>query len=297
MRLQAPDLVVVDAMFPSALTEAARAGRPSVVMCHTGVHRMFEPWRRQIGMMLGLRAEAGFAPLAADLDALWMTHDRLVITTLRSLDDGPVQLTHADRIRHVGPVLERERHGVRVELPWRDDGAAPLALVSFSTAPEQGSPVKFQNAIDAMAELPLRAVVTVGDSVAVEALRPAPNVHVVATADHDDLMRRASIVLTHGGHGTFMRALKHGLPMALVPGLAHDQAPNAAAAQAWGVGLALPGDADAAAMREAARSLLANPAYRERARAMSRELADVDGAANAAEEIETLLSERPRMAS
>ena len=148
-----------------------------------------------------------------------------------------------------------------------------------------------------MAELPLRAVVTVGDSVAVEALRPAPNVHVVATADHDDLMRRASMVLTHGGHGTFMRALKHGLPMALVPGLAHDQAPNAAAAQAWGVGLALPGDADAAAMREAARSLLANPAYRERARAMSRELADVDGGANAAEEIETLLSERPRMAS
>ena len=293
---EAPDLVVVDAMFPAALTEAARAGRPTVVMCHTAVHRMFEPWRRQIGMMLGLRAEAGFAPLPADLETLWMSHDRLIVTTLRSLDDAPSPLAQFDKIRHVGPVLEREKHGLRVELPWPDDGV-PLVLVSFSTAPEQGSPAKFQNAIDAMAELPVRAVVTVGDSVAVEALRPAPNVHVVATADHDDLMRRASIVLTHGGHGTFMRALKHGLPMALTPGLAHDQAPNAAAAEAWGVGLALPGDADVTAMRDAARELLGNPAYRERAIAISRQLADVDGAGNAADEMETLLSQRLRMAS
>ncbi len=294
---QAPDLIVVDAMFPVALVEAARSGRPTVVMCHTSVHRIFDLWRRQIGMMVGLRAEAGFAPLTADLDTLWMSHDRLVATTLKSLDDAPSGLANSERIRHVGPVLERERHGLRVELPWPDDDARPLALVSFSTAPEQGSPAKFQHAIDALAALPVRAVVTVGDSVAIETLRPAPNVHVVATADHDDLMRRASIVLTHGGHGTLMRALKHGLPMALVPGLAHDQAPNAAAAQAWGVGLALPGDADAAAMRDAARELIANPSYRERALAISRDLAGVDGASRAADEIEALLAERPRMAS
>ena len=42
------------------------------------------------------------------------------------------------------------------------------------------------------------------------------------------------------------------------PGEAHDQVPNAAAAQAWAVGRALPGDADAEAMRGAVQEVLAS---------------------------------------
>jgi MGT family glycosyltransferase len=179
-------------------------------------------------------------------------------------------------------------------LPWEDDDPTPLVLVGFSTAPEQGSAAKFQNAIEALAALPVHGVVTVGDSVDPAALKPAENVVVFATADHDDLMRRAALVVTHGGHGTLMRALVHGLPMVVIPGMAHDQAPNAAAAQDWGVGRALPGDASAQAIRAAMQEVLASPAYREKAQAISRRLAGVDGASNAAVEIETVLSERLR---
>jgi UDP:flavonoid glycosyltransferase YjiC (YdhE family) len=33
-----------------------------------------------------------------------------------------------------------------------------------------------------------------------------------------------------------MRSRRHGVPMIVMPGLAHDQAPNAATLQEWGAG-------------------------------------------------------------
>jgi len=292
-----PDIAIIDAMFPAALSEAACFDCPTVVISHTAVFRLMEPWRKVIATVVGMRTEAGFVPLPADLDTLWMSRDRILVSTLKALDDAPVELAHAGKIRHVGPVLERERHGVRVPLPWRDEDPTPIVLVSFSTAPEQGSAAKFQNAIDALATLPVHGVVTVGDSIDAAAVKPAENVAVFATADHDDLMRRAALVVTHGGHGTFMRALTHGLPMVLIPGMAHDQASNAAAAEDWGVGLALPGDADAEMMRSTIQKVLASPTYRKKSLEISRLLAGVDGAGNAANEIEQMLDERLRKAS
>jgi len=287
-----PDVVIVDQMFPVALLEAARFGRPSVAVCHTTVWRGLDMWRKMFAMLAALRTEAGFEPIPADLESLWMAQDRMIATTLASLDDVPGTLGSAGKLRHVGPVLERERHGVRVDLPWHDDPSIPLVLVSFSTMPEQGSVAKFQNAIDALATLPVRGVVTVGDSVDPAALRGKPNVAVFATADHDDLMRRASLVLTHGGHGTFMRALMNGLPMVVVPGLGGDQPVNAAAVEDWKLGRALPADAGADMMREALAQVLGSGACRERAAAMAARFERVDGAGNAADEIEALLRER-----
>lgn len=292
-----PDLVIVDQMFPVALLEAKRFGRPSIAVCHTSVWRCLAMWRNFFAMLVGLRTEAGFEPIPDDLESLWMVQDKMIATTVAALDDAAGTLGEAHKLRHVGPVLERERHGLRVALPWTDEPAIPLVLVSFSTMPEQGSVAKFQNAIDALASLPVRGVVTVGDSIDPAALRASANVAVFATADHDDLMRRASLILTHGGHGTFMRALRNGLPVVVVPGLGGDQPVNAAAAKAWGVGRALPADADAAMMSGAVAAVLGDKSCRAQAVEISKLLADIDGAANAADEIEALLPSRLRNAS
>lgn len=286
-----PDLVIVDQMFPVALLEAAQFGRPSVAVCHTSIWRCLEMWRKFFAMLVGLRTEAGFEPIPSELERLWMVQDLMISTTLKSLDEMPGALGSAYKVRHVGPVLERERHGVRVELPWREDSSIPLVLVSFSTMPEQGSVKKFQNAIDALSSLQVRAVVTVGDSIDPAALRPSENVVVFATADHDDLMKHADLVVTHGGHGTFMRALKNGLPMIVIPGLGGDQPVNAAAAEAWGIGRALPGDATPEMMRAAIEELLGSRKQRDRAVEISAQLRGVDGAANAADAIEALLGQ------
>jgi MGT family glycosyltransferase len=285
-----PDLIIIDAMFPAALTEAAQFKCPTIVMVHTCVYRMLEQWRQMLALLVNLRIEAGFSALPADLDELWMSRDRLMVTTLQALDPAQGNLAHPEKLRHVGPVLEQERHATPVTLPWRDDDARPLVLVSFSTMPEQASVPRFQNTIDALAQLPVRAVVTTGDSLDPGKLKPAANVALFANADHEALMRRATMVVTHGGHGTMMRALKYGLPMVVIPGLASDQPVNAASIAAWGAGRALPGDASADMIRAAVEDVLNTPSYGAAARALAQKLKGVDGAASAADEIEALLT-------
>jgi len=83
---------------------------------------------------------------------------------------------------------------------------------------------------------------------------------------------------THGGHGTLMRCLSQGVPMVLIPGLAHDQATNAAIMQQWGTGVALASDAGSSAIREAARQVLSTNSYRQNAQLRSSWLKRVDGA-------------------
>ena len=102
-----------------------------------------------------------------------------------------------------------------------------------------------------------------------------------------------------------MRALKHGVPTIMIPGLAHDQALIAALMEEWGCGIAMPGDVPfgaegsvkalsreeaVEALRNAVQKILATPSYRANAKKRAAMLAGVDGAANAAREIETLLS-------
>jgi UDP:flavonoid glycosyltransferase YjiC (YdhE family) len=117
---------------------------------------------------------------------------------------------------------------------------------------------------------------------------------VLSYAAHDPILRQAALAVTHGGHGTAMRALRHGVPMVVMPGLAADQPYIAATVQDWKVGRALPGDADAAAIRDAAQDILSTPSYRINAQRMSAALAGVDGGSNAANEIEALIARRAR---
>src|SRR5208282_2181396 len=139
-----------------------------------------------------------------------------------------------------------------------------------------------------LADLPVHVVATTGGIVAPNELATPENAIVLNYAAHDPIMRRAALVVTHGGHGTAMRALGHGAPMVVIPGLAGDQPFVAAAVQEWGAGIALAGDADAAAMRQAASRVLADPAYRAEARRRASALARADGAADAASAVESL---------
>lgn len=283
---EAPDLVLIDAMFPAALSEAPAFGLPTAVVCHTFVFRQLDMWRGMFARLDGMRTHAGF-PSLPPLDELWRSRDRLIVTTLADFDADPVP--GWEHVRHVGPVLEDEPVAVPIALPWRSTDETPLALVSFSTAFEQRSVEKLQRALDALAGLDLHVIATTGGIVAPDELTVPANAVVVPYAAHDPILERAALVVTHGGHGTAMRSLRHGVPMVVIPGLAGDQPFVAAAVHEWGAGRAVPGDADTATIRDAAREVLSTASYSNNARARSHMLAGVDGAANAATEIEALL--------
>lgn len=284
---EAPDVVLIDGMFPAALSQAAEFGRPTAVVCHTFLFRQLDKWREQIARLNGMRVQAGFAGLPG-LDELWPSQDRIIVTTLAEFDTAA--LPGWDSVRHVGPVLEDEKVAVPTVLPWAADNATPLVLMSFSTGFEQRSAEKLQRGLDALADLPVHVVATTGGIVEPQELTVPGNAIVLNYAAHDPILRQAALVVTHGGHGTAMRSLRHGVPMIVIPGLAHDQAPIAATMQEWGAGRALPGDAGVGAIRAAAQEMLSTPSYRLNARQRAAVLADVDGASNAAKELEALVA-------
>ena len=277
-------------MFPAALAQAPKFGRPSAVFVHTFVFRQLDMWRKMIATLDGMRQQAGFGGLPA-LDELWRTRERIVSISHRDFD-APA-LPDWDLVRHAGPVLEDEKFAVPTVLPWPSDDPTPLVMVSFSTGFEQRNVDKLQRTLDALAQLPVHVIATTGGIVAPNELASPPNAIVLDYAAHDPIMRRAALVVTHGGHGTAMRALRHGVSMVIIPGIAGDQPYVAAAVQEWGAGRALPGDAGVDAIRTAAQEVLSTPSFRDNARQRTAALAGIDGAASAADEVEALLSTNP----
>jgi hypothetical protein len=284
---EAPNIVLIDAMFPAALAHASEFGRPSAVFVHTFVFRQLDMWRRVFAMFDGMRQQAGFSGLPA-LDDLWRPRKRIISTSLAAFD-AP-HLPGWDMVRHAGPVLEDEKFASPRILPWPSDDPTPLALVSFSTMFEQRNADKVQHSLEALAELPVHVVATTAGIVAPSELTSPDNAVVLDYAAHDPILRRSALVVTHGGHGTAMRALRHGVPMVLIPGIAGDQPFVAAAVEEWGAGRALPGDAGVDAIRAAAQAVLSTPSYRDEARRRAAALAGVEGAAKAADEVESLLA-------
>ena len=287
---EAPDLILIDAMFPAALAHAGEFGRPSAVLVHTFVFRQLDMWRKVIGNFDNMRQRAGF-PGLPPLDALWQPRERIISTSLAAFDAAP--LSGWEMVRHAGPVLEDEKFAVPRPLPWPSVDPTPLVMVSFSTMFEQRNADKMQRTLDALAEFQVHVVATTAGIVAPSELAVPNNAVVLDYAAHDQIMKRAALVVTHGGHGTAMRALRHGVPMILIPGLAGDQPFVAAAMQEFGAGLALPGDASVEAIRAAAQQILSTPSFKQNARERAKALAGVDGAANAAGEVESLLDAVP----
>jgi len=156
---ESPDLILIDAMFPVALLEAAGFEQPTAVMLHTFIFRQLEMWRGMFARLDGMRVQAGYGSLPP-VDELWPARDRIIVTSLAEFDDAPIP--GWDVVRHVGPVLEDEKVAVPVSLPWPEDDPTPLVLVSFSTGFEQRSVEKLQCALDALGRLDVHVVATTG---------------------------------------------------------------------------------------------------------------------------------------
>jgi UDP:flavonoid glycosyltransferase YjiC (YdhE family) len=81
-----------------------------------------------------------------------------------------------------------------------------------------------------------------------------------------------SAVLTHGGHGTVIKALAAGVPLVVAP-LGRDQPDNAARVVHAGAGLWISKKASVPAIHDAIARVLDEPRYRAGARQMAATLA------------------------
>jgi MGT family glycosyltransferase len=144
--------------------------------------------------------------------------------------------------------------------------------------------------IAALGTLPVRGIVTTGQGVDPSDLEPTPNVQVLRSAPHSRVLREASLVLTHCGHGTTARALAAGVPLVCLP-QGRDQPDIAARVVHHGAGVRLDAAAPAEAIAAAARGVLADPRYRRAAGRIAQAVARETAIDRAVEHIEQVTAE------
>ncbi|WP_051177809.1 glycosyltransferase [Nocardia concava] len=210
-----------------------------------------------------LRADFGLERLAHYQDQAQLAHRQLVLSS--AAFDFPGQCP--DGVRWVGPILD-EPDWVEDGTWTQTDGGEPLILVTLSTT-DRGQTDCLQRIADALGLLPVRGVLTTGPAIEPEAIHAPPNVTVLRAAPHRELMRHASLVVTHGGHGTLMKAFAADLPVVVLPH-GRDTADNAARVRAHRAGIVLPRSASPQRIARAVRHALRTPAHYRAAAALGR---------------------------
>jgi UDP:flavonoid glycosyltransferase YjiC (YdhE family) len=105
-------------------------------------------------------------------------------------------------------------------------------------------------------------------------------------------MPGCDVVVTHGGHGTLVRALTSGCPVVVCPA-GGDMAENAARVDWAGLGVRLPRRyGTPRGVRLAVERALRRPGVRERVAAVTSWAAEHDGATEAARQLEAWAARR-----
>ncbi len=274
-----PDLVVIDCLLFGALRAAERAGLRHATLVHTLYSQQAKQWNGGVPALLtrlrGIRV----------VD-LWQRSDVVLVTTVPVIDRCG-KLT--DTVHFTGPVWPGS-----TPTPAAPDAGEPLVLVSLSTLYQEGQQQALQTILDALAALPLRAIVTTGPSLDPAVLRPSANTRVERFVPHAEVMPPASLVIGHGGYGTTMLALAHDLPLLILPMFElGDQPEVGRIVERLGAGRVLRKTASADAIRAAIEELLSEGPHREAARALGAQLRECNGAAEGADLLERVLALAP----
>src|SRR3954451_24108362 len=165
-----------------------------------------------------------------------------------------------------------------IELPPGDD---PLVLVAPSTAHDSDNHL-VRTALAALADEPVRVVATTNRVAPQSPIEVPGNAKLVEWLSYSQLMPAASLVISHGGHGTVARALGAGTPVLICPIIGDIS--DTAMRVAWaGTGLSLPWRlCRPAPLRGAARRLLQEPSFGAKAQEIAAWGRQHDGAAQGA---------------
>ena len=180
-------------------------------------------------------------------------------------------------------------------LPAWVHGLTPQATVYVTLGTlDNDAPGVIEAAVEGLRCEPVNVIATVGPDREPEDLGPQPpNVHVESYVPQSLLLPHCDAVVAHGGSGTTLAALAHGLPLLVLPQGAN-QFWNAERSAALGVGLRLlPGEVDPGSVRRGVRVLLDEPGYRERAGELAGEISRMPAPADVVARLEALAEDGP----
>jgi UDP:flavonoid glycosyltransferase YjiC (YdhE family) len=166
----------------------------------------------------------------------------------------------------------------------------PTVYFTLGTIFNQESGDLFVRVLSGLRELPATVVVTVGRNIDPERFGAQPdNVHVERYIPQSALLPFCDLVVNHGGSGSVIGALAHGLPMVVLP-MGADQLLNARRCEQLGVGVVLdvvgtpPGS-----IRDSAAAILGDARSRQAAERIRDEIAALPEPAAAVPLLEQLV--------
>jgi MGT family glycosyltransferase len=233
------------------------------------VGRMFD---LGLGVLNKARAEQCLAPLAHWRQQLDGAHAVCVLNA-SELDFASAGRL-PENVRYVGPSFEpypSEWHS-----PWPSEIVDPLVVISLSTSYMDQASLA-QRILDAVAALPVRALLTVGPALELERLRIPANARTVSYVAHRTVFPHAALVVSHAGWQTINAALADGVPLVCIPD-GRDQPDNAARVVALGAGVRARKSISTERLRALISRALADQALVRGAQAAARAQARSDGA-------------------
>ncbi|MEE6175964.1 glycosyltransferase [Mycobacterium sp. 050134] len=260
-----PDAVIVDANCWGAMSASEAGAMPWLVFSpftpylrSRGVPP-FGPGMRPLPGVVGAFRDASVRPIVRHLfdrpmlPPLNRIRADLGLPPVRSVDafmrraplllavgGEPFEYPHpgwGDLVHHIGACVFEP--SATAEPDWIDAIGRPLVLVNTSSI-KQPDTALGRTALQALADEDVHVVATFPAGVPAGLPRPA-NATVCRFAPHAAILARANCAITHGGMGTTLKALDHGVPVVVVP-FARDQAEVARRVQVARCGTRLPAD-------------------------------------------------------
>jgi zeaxanthin glucosyltransferase len=187
---------------------------------------------------------------------------------------------------YAGPFHDNEGRE-KVPFPWDKLTREPLVFASMGTL-VNGLEYVYRTILDAVRYLSgIQVVLSVGRNIDLDDLGPIPrNTLVVSSAPQIELLKRATVCITHAGLNTTLEALAQGVPMVAIP-IGYDQPGVAARIAYHGVGEVLGlEELTVARLSQLIQRVRRNQSYRDKARHLQKVIAQTRGLDLAAEVIE-----------
>jgi zeaxanthin glucosyltransferase len=211
------------------------------------------------------RSYAEKAGLKIDWNDPAATVSKLAVITQTPKEFDFPGIPWPSQFHYAGPFHDDE--GRRpVPFPWEQLTGKPLIYASLGTL-VNGLDDVYKHILKAVEHLEdVQVVLSVGKNINPENLARIPsNTIVVRSAPQIELLKRATLCITHAGLNTVLESLAHGVPMVAIP-IGYDQPGTAARIEYHGTGEFIELDElTAKRLSGLIEKVLQDPSYRERA--------------------------------
>ena len=236
-----------------------------------------------------LRAQAAAVGLKIDWDDLSSTlSSRALINQIPKAFD--FDSSHwPSHFYHTGPFHDGKGREP-VNFPWERITGQPLVYASMGTI-LNGRIDVFQTIVEAVAKnMGLQLVLSVGDQIDPLQLERAPkNAIIVKQAPQLELLKQASVCITHAGLNTVLESLAQGVPQVAIP-VTFDQPGVAARIAHYQTGMVISLDKlTPDRLSRCVDEALEDPTYRNNSRKLQMEIARANGLSVAADIVERAL--------